>query len=79
MCTSKYKSGTKHIDTKCEKVPKELCGAKKCKVQESEEEECHNKEITSLVDVPEEICTLQPIKQCQFVTKLGNCHKLTMT
>merc|ERR1719323_2153773 len=33
-------------------------------------EECHDKVITSLLDVPEEICDLNPQKTCRFVTKL---------
>merc|ERR1711936_1453801 len=33
-------------------------------------EECHDKVLTSLVDVPEEHCDLNPQKICKFVTKL---------
>ena len=40
-------------DTSCEKLPVELCGAG-CKVEEGEEE-CHDKNVDTLVDVPEEV------------------------
>ena len=33
-------------------------------------EECHDKVIASLVDVPEEACDLNPQNTCRFVTKL---------
>jgi hypothetical protein len=55
-------------DTNCEKLPVEICGAG-C-VTEEGAEECHDKVITSLVDVPEETCDLNPQKTCRFQTKL---------
>jgi hypothetical protein len=55
-------------DTKCEKLPIEICGAG-C-ITEEGEEECHDKTITTLVDVPEEVCDLNPQKICKFQTKL---------
>merc|ERR1712029_810992 len=70
-CTTKYveKQPGKFVgDTSCEKLPVEICGAG-C-VTEEGEEECHDKVITSLVDVPEEVCDLNPQKTCRFVTKL---------
>ena len=33
-------------------------------------EECHDKTITSLIDVPEEVCDLNPQKTCKLQTKL---------
>ena len=54
--------------TSCKKVPVEICG-RGCVYQEGEEE-CHEKQIDSLVDVPEEICDLNPQKTCHLVTKL---------
>merc|ERR1712060_200531 len=33
-------------------------------------EECHEKEIDTLVDVPEETCDLNPQKTCRLVTRL---------
>jgi len=70
-CTTKYveKQPGKFVgDTGCEKLPVEICGAG-C-IYEEGAEECHDKVIASLVDVPEEVCDLNPQKTCRFVTKL---------
>ena len=70
-CTTRYveKSPGKFVgDTKCEKLPTELCGAG-CSFQEGPEE-CHDKQVDTLVDVPEETCDLNPQKTCRLVTKL---------
>merc|ERR1711990_704104 len=70
-CTTKYveKQPGKFVgDTGCEKLPVEICGAG-CTFEEGEEE-CHDKVLTSVVDVPEEVCDLNPQKTCRFVTKL---------
>ena len=70
-CSTKYveKQPGKFVgDTACEKLPIEICGAG-CTFEEGEEE-CHDKVLTSLVDVPEEVCDLNPQKTCRFVTKL---------
>merc|ERR1711981_1509999 len=70
-CTTRYveKQPGKFVgDTACEKLPIEICGAG-C-VTEEGEEECHDKTITTLVDVPEEVCDLNPQKVCKFQTKL---------
>jgi len=70
-CTTKYveKQPGKFVgDTSCEKLPVEICGAG-CEFVEGEEE-CHDKVLTSLVDVPEEVCDLNPQKICKFITKL---------
>merc|ERR1719499_1850187 len=70
-CTTKYveKQPGKFVgDTACEKLPVEICGAG-CVFVEGDEE-CHDKVLTSLVDVPEEVCDLNPQKVCKFVTKL---------
>ena len=32
--------------------------------------ECHEKVVASLLDVPEEVCDLNPVKTCRFATKL---------
>ena len=58
-CTTKYveKQPGKFVgDTSCEKLPIELCG-EGCRVEEGEEE-CHDKEIDTLIDVPEEVICL---------------------
>jgi len=70
-CTTKYveKQPGKFVgDTSCEKLPIEICGAG-CTYDEGAEE-CHNKVIASLVDVPEEVCDLNPQKTCRLTTKL---------
>jgi hypothetical protein len=43
---------------------------RKSKLLISGEEECHNKTIQSLIDVPEEHCDLFPQKTCQGANKL---------
>jgi hypothetical protein len=45
-----------------------FCGAG-CTFEEGPEE-CHDKVLVSLVDVPEEVCDLNPQKTCRFITKL---------
>jgi len=70
-CTTKYieKQPGKFVgDTACEKLPVEICGAG-CVLADGEEE-CHDKVLTSLVDVPEEVCDLNPQKTCRYITKL---------
>merc|ERR1719295_1835905 len=70
-CTTKYveKQPGKFVgDTGCEKLPVEICGAG-C-VYEEGGEECHDKGLQSLVDVPEEVCDLNPQKTCRLQTKL---------
>ena len=37
---------------------------------EEGKEECHEKVVASLVDVPQEVCDLNPVKTCRFATKL---------
>ena len=70
-CTTKYieKQPGKFVgDTNCEKLPIEICGAG-CVTNEGPEQ-CHDKVITSLLDVPEETCDLNPQQTCRFQTKL---------
>ena len=70
-CTTKYveKQPGKFVgDTSCEKLPIEICGAG-CTYEEGPEE-CHDKVTATLVDVPEEVCDLNPQKTCRFTTKL---------
>ena len=71
FCTTKYveKSPGKFVgDTNCQKLPVEICG-QGCNVEEGEEE-CHDKQIDTLVDIPEEVCDLNPQKICRLVTRL---------
>merc|ERR1719412_418548 len=70
-CTTKYveKQPGKFVgETGCEKLPVEICGAG-CTYEEGPEE-CHDKVTASLVDVPEEVCDLNPQKTCRFQTRL---------
>ncbi len=70
-CSTRYieKRPGKFVgDTKCEKLPVEICG-RGCLTNEGAEE-CHDKKITSLVDIPEEVCDLNPQKTCRLQTKL---------
>ena len=54
-------------ETACKNLPVEICGAG-CDYQEGAEE-CHEKVVTSVVEVPEEVCDINPRKICKFVTK----------
>ncbi|XP_059082330.1 paternally-expressed gene 3 protein-like [Tigriopus californicus] len=70
-CTTRYieKTPGKFVgDTQCEKLPKKLCG-QGCRMEQGAPE-CHDKEIDVLIDVPEEVCDLNPQKTCRYVTKL---------
>merc|ERR1712106_382666 len=70
-CTTKYveKQPGKFVgDTGCEKLPVEICGAGY--TFEEGPEECHDKVLASIVDVPEEVCDQNPQKTCRYVAKL---------
>ena len=70
-CTTKYEEiqPARFVgDTACERLPVEICGPG-CEFEEGEEE-CHDKVVASVVEVPEEVCDLNPQKICHFVTKL---------
>lgn len=70
-CTTRYieKQPGKFVgDTSCEKLPIEICG-RGCETREGAEE-CHDKVLTTLIDVPEETCDLNPQQTCRFQTKL---------
>jgi len=71
-CSTKYveKQPGKFVrDSVCQKIPVELCGAG-CTFQDGAEE-CRDKTTTSVVDIPEEVCDLNPQKMCRLVTKLA--------
>lgn len=65
---SEEKEGQFLADTSCEKLPVNVCGAG-CSYVDGEEE-CHDKVITTIINVPEEICDLNPQKSCRLSTKL---------
>jgi hypothetical protein len=69
-CNTKYveKQPGKFVgDTGCEKLPVEICGAG-CTFEEGPEE-CHDKTTASVVDVPEEVCDLNPQKTCRYISE----------
>merc|ERR1711953_1248001 len=66
-CTSKYDENSLRI-TECSRVPRSLCGAG-CSYQE-EEEKCHEKQEVAITKVPQELCDVQPVKTCRYITKL---------
>jgi len=55
-------------DSRCVKIPFQICG-EGCSAEEGEEE-CHDKHVDILVDVPEEVCDIIPQKTCRHATKL---------
>ena len=72
-CSTKYvesdtNKGKFLADTACEKLPIEICGAG-CTYEDGEEE-CHDKVVTTVISVPEEVCDLNPQKSCRLSTKL---------
>jgi hypothetical protein len=52
-------------NTWCEKVPKKICAPDFCEMVPGEEK-CVDKTIQSTIVRPEEICDLQPSKQCRL-------------
>ena len=70
-CSTKYvelEPGKLGTNTHCKKLPIEVCGDG-CSFKE-EEEKCHEETIMSFIEIPEEICELNPQKTCRFTTKL---------
>ena len=67
-CTTKYVQTQQSPQTECDKHPLELCGAG-CEYEEAAEE-CHEKVVATVVEVPEEICDISPQKTCRLVTRL---------
>ena len=55
-------------DSSCEKMPIEMCGAG-CDYGEGAED-CHDKVLTSVLDIPKEVCDINPEKICRLTTKL---------
>jgi len=55
-------------NTTCERLPVQVCG-RGCSVEEGAEV-CETREVSSLSDVPEELCDISPQTSCQHVTKL---------
>ena len=49
-------------ETKCENIPRRICIPNNCRMEESKEEECHNKKSLVLHEIPEEVTDLYLIK-----------------
>jgi len=56
-------------ETKCEKVPREVCAPEGCCIKEGPLN-CQNRVKAVVSSKPLELCDLEPIKQCRHVTKL---------
>ena len=70
VCNVSKKNVKKYTpQTKCEKVPVELCGPAGCGFKPGVEE-CHDQTTTVVGDNPEETCSLDPQRTCKHVTKL---------
>ena len=70
-CATMYvelRPGKFEANTECEKLPVQVCGPG-CTFQEGADK-CHEEVITSFVEIPEEVCDLNPQKTCRFTTKL---------
>jgi len=70
-CQTRYvqKPNGKFVgDTQCEKLPINVCGAG-CTTEEGPEE-CHDKTNDVVIEVPEEVCDLNPRKTCHLATRL---------
>lgn len=71
-CTTRFlenQQGNLLADTKCEKLPIEICGAG-CTFQNAEQT-CRDEVVTSIVEIPIEVCDLNPQKICRFATKMS--------
>ncbi len=71
-CTTRYREthpGKFVGDTRCQKVPRRLCGRPSCRAEEGVEE-CHDVVLASVSDVPEETCDLNPQQVCRLETRL---------
>merc|ERR550519_3026195 len=56
-------------ETKCQKIPTELCGPKSC-ASEYGPRVCRQKPKQIVQEVPEENCSIEPQRICKFITKL---------
>merc|ERR1711962_153988 len=56
-------------NTRCEKVPVEICGPSSCGLTTGPVE-CRTETRTIPGEKPEEVCSLEPLRSCKHVTKL---------
>ena len=66
VCTRTYNQTAGMV---CERHPVRLCGAG-CIIRQEEEDSCQEKDVATIVEVPEENCDLQPRKSCRMETQL---------
>ena len=70
VCSVSKKSVQKLTpQTRCEKVPVELCGPAGCGFTPGPEQ-CEERTVTVVGDSPQETCSLDPQRTCKHVTKL---------
>ena len=72
LCTTRYREaapGKVLGDTKCEKLPRRLCGKPSCRPVPGKEE-CHDQVVAAVSQVPEETCDLSPQQVCRLETRL---------
>ena len=55
--------------TWCNKIPRQICAPENCRMEQGAPE-CREIVLESTVKKPEEVCDLQPTKQCHQVTNL---------
>lgn len=60
-------SGNRLPVTQCGQQQRTICAEDKCKIVEGEPE-CYEKTVENVVQVPEEICSLEPTEECRNVT-----------
>ena len=59
-------------ETKCENIPRRICIPNNCRMEESKEEECHNKKSLVLHEIPEEVNDLY------FSKKYLKCYNIIL-
>ena len=72
-CTTHYEERGAHkvARTECRQLPVRLCAENMCKFVAGPEE-CYNKTINTVSDVPEESCDLVAWKTCKGVYRLAS-------
>ena len=63
-------------ETKCENIPRRICIPNNCRMEESKEEECHNKKSLVLHEIPEEVKDLYFSKEIFKLKKPSECHSI---
>ena len=53
--------------TQCGQTEREICAEDHCRVVEGEPH-CYQRTVENVVEVPEETCSLEPIRECRNET-----------